>query len=66
MKTDCVHRLGSGNYVAHYPERMGRRIYTTGPLTDAQIKAIYATAEKLKVGVGLWQDTPGPNRSSFK
>jgi hypothetical protein len=45
---------------------MGRRIFTTGPLTDAQIKAIYATAEKLKVGVGLWQDTPGPNRSSFK
>lgn len=42
------------------------RIHTTGPLTDAQIAAIYATAEKLGVGVGLWQDTPAPDRSSFK
>jgi hypothetical protein len=45
---------------------MSRRIFTTGPLTDAQIKGIYAVAEKLKVGVGLWQDTPGPSRSSFR
>lgn len=52
--------------MSHYPEHMGRRIFTTGPLTDAQIKAIYATAAKLKVDVGLWQDAIGPNRSSFK
>lgn len=43
-----------------------RRIFTTGPLTDAQIKAIYAMAAKLKVDVGLWQDAIGPGRSSFK
>lgn len=43
-----------------------RRIFTTGPLTDAQITAIYDTAAKLKVDVGLWQDAIGPGRSSFK
>lgn len=43
-----------------------RRIFTTGPLTDAQIKAIYDKAAQLKVDVGLWQDAIGPGRSSFK
>jgi hypothetical protein len=42
------------------------RIHTTGPLTDAQIAAIYATAKEIGVNVGLWQNTPGPNRSSFQ
>lgn len=43
-----------------------RRIFITGPLTDEQIKSIYAMAAKLKVDVGLWQDAIGPGRSSFK
>lgn len=50
---------------ARYGDRM-RRIFTTGPLTDEQIKAIYDTAAKLKVDVGLWQNTPAPDRSSFQ
>ncbi len=45
---------------------MPRRFYTTGRLTDAQIALIYATAERLKIGVVLWQNTPAPDRSSFK
>lgn len=42
------------------------KIHTTGPLTDAQIAAIYATARKLGVGVNLWQNTPAPDRSAFQ
>lgn len=44
---------------------MSKKILTTGHLTDAQIKLIYATAEKLKVGVSLYGNTPAPDRSSF-
>lgn len=43
-----------------------RRIFTTGPLTNEQITAIYAQAAKLGVDVGLWQDTPAVDRSSFR
>jgi hypothetical protein len=45
---------------------MAQKIYTTGPLTDAQIKLIYSTADEMDVTVGLWQNTPAPDRSSFQ
>lgn len=44
---------------------MSKKIVTTGHLTDAQIRLIYATAEKFKVGVSLFGNTPAPDRSSF-
>ena len=45
--------------------RVAKTIFTTGGLSDAQIKAIYALAEKMKVGVNLYGNTPAPDRSSF-
>jgi hypothetical protein len=45
---------------------MARMIHTTGRLTDEQITGIYAAAERAGVHVGLWQDTPAPDRSSFR
>jgi hypothetical protein len=45
---------------------MGNRIFTTGPITNAQIKAIYEHAAKLGVSIAPWQDHLGPNRSWFK
>lgn len=35
------------------------------PLTDAQIAAVYALAEKFKVGISLYGNTPSPTRDSF-
>lgn len=35
-------------------------------LTDAQITAMYAIAEKVKVSIMLWQNTPSPARDAFR
>lgn len=32
-----------------------------GPMTNAQIEAVYALAEQCKVGICLWQNTPSPS-----
>jgi hypothetical protein len=34
-------------------------------LTDAQIGAMYEFAEKLKIGISLYGNTPSPARDSF-
>jgi hypothetical protein len=45
---------------------MARTIWTLNrSLTDAQITAMYALAEKLKVGICLYGNTPSPTRDSF-
>ncbi|MFD7757874.1 hypothetical protein [Streptomyces sp. NPDC059757] len=45
---------------------MARRIFTLNrSLTDEQITAMYALAEKLKVDICLWGNTPSPARDSF-
>jgi hypothetical protein len=45
---------------------MARVIHTTGYLTNEQITSLYELAEKMDVGLQLWQDTPAPDRSSFQ
>jgi hypothetical protein len=44
---------------------VAKKIFTTGGLTDAQIKRIYALAEKMNAGISLYGNTPAPDRSSF-
>ncbi|GGI07898.1 hypothetical protein [Egicoccus halophilus] len=38
-------------------------LFTMSKLTDGQVAALYALAEKCKVGIVLWQDTPSPVRA---
>lgn len=45
---------------------MGRRIFFSGRITNDQIKAIYAAAEKIGVTVAPWQDHLGTDRAWFK
>lgn len=44
---------------------MARIISRTGGLTNEQIAAVCALAEKFKVGISLYGDTPSPRRDSF-
>lgn len=41
-----------------------RLLRKIGPLTDGQIAALYDLAEKAKVGIVLWQDTPSPSKAA--
>lgn len=45
---------------------MAQMIHLSGRLTDEQITEIYAAAERAGVQVCPWQDTPAPDRSSFR
>jgi hypothetical protein len=39
-------------------------LFKMGRLTDEQVAVLYALAEKCKVSIQLWQDSPSPVRES--
>ena len=43
---------------------MKNYLFSMDKLTAEQVTALYALAEKFKVGINLWQNSPSPMRDS--